>query len=382
MSSSDSIQSALQEAVHDGTFPGAVLTVRVRGRIVYEGAAGCRSQQDPSSAVTVDTCYDLASLTKVLATTTAWALLIQGGRATLDDPIDRILEELRGSPVGVATVRQLLMHSSGLPGWRPYYEHIAATEDTQPGFMGSLAARQTLLGYIAKEDLLYERGSRSLYSDLGFMLLGFGVERLSGESLDRFCRRRIFDPLDAHPLTYVPRGPLTLHAEPPESPLSIAPTEEDPWRGRTLCGEVHDENAFTLGGVAGHAGLFGTARAVLAVSQAWIQAWRGNDGLLEPNLAKCFTTRQQAVPESSWGFGWDTPSAPSSSGALFSPESFGHLGYTGTSLWIDPVKELEVVLLSNRVHPTRRNEGIRTFRPLIHDLVCRELLGAQEGRSE
>src|SRR5688500_18590246 len=128
MSSSDSIQSALQEAVYDGTFPGAVLTVRVRGRIVYEGAAGCRSQQDPSSAVTVDTCYDLASLTKVLATTTAWALLIQGGRATLDDPIDRILEELRGSPVGAATIRQLLAHSSGLPGWRPYYERIAAIE--------------------------------------------------------------------------------------------------------------------------------------------------------------------------------------------------------------------------------------------------------------
>jgi CubicO group peptidase (beta-lactamase class C family) len=324
----------------------------------------------------VDTCYDLASLTKVLATTTAWALLIQNGRAALDDPIDRILEELQGSPVGMATVRQLLTHSSGLPGWRPYYERIAAIEKTEPGFMGNVAARQALLGYIAKEDLLYERGSRSLYSDLGFMLLGFAVERLSDEPLDVFCRRRIYDPLSAHPLTYGPRQPLALHAEPPKSSLLIAPTEEDPWRGRILCGEVHDENAFALGGVAGHAGLFGTARAVLAVAQAWLQAWRGDRGLLEPRMATWCTTRQQTVPKSSWGLGWDTPSAPSSSGALFSPESFGHLGYTGTSLWIDPVKELEVVLLSNRVHPTRRNERIRAFRPLIHDLVCQELMRA------
>jgi CubicO group peptidase (beta-lactamase class C family) len=375
MSFPDSVQSALQGAVDDGTFPGAVLAVRLRGAVVYEGAVGRRFPQDSTSAVTVDTCYDLASLTKVLATTTAWALLIQSGRVTLDDPIDRVLEELRGSPVGRATVRQLLTHSSGLPGWRPYYEKIAACEDRHPGFTGSVAARQAMLGYLAKEDLLYERDSRSLYSDLGFMLLGFGVERLSGESLDRFCRRRIFDPLDAYPLTYVPRGPLTLHAEPSESPLSIAPTEEDPWRGRTLSGEVHDENAFALGGVAGHAGLFGTARAVLAVATAWMHAWKGNSGLLEPRLAKHFTARQQ-IPKSSWSVGWDTPSAPSSSGALFSPESFGHLGYTGTSVWIDPVKELQVVLLSNRVHPTRRNERIRAFRPLIHDLVCRELWGA------
>lgn len=376
MSSTDPIQLALQGAVDDGTFPGAVLAVRLRGALVYESAVGRLSTQHASGAVTAQTCYDLASLTKALATTTAWVLLIQSGKATLDDRIDRILGELRGSPVGAATVRQLLTHSSGLPGWRAYYERIAATDSIQPGFLGSFAAREVVLGYIAKEDLLYEPGSRSLYSDLGFLLLGFGVERLSGESLDQFCQRRIYDPLDAHPLTYVPRRPLTLHTEPPGSVLPIAPTEEDPWRGRMLCGEVHDENAFALGGVTGHAGLFGTARAVLMVAQAWLDGWRGKAGLLAPDFAARFTTRQQTVPKSSWALGWDTPSAPSSSGTLFSPESFGHLGYTGTSLWIDPVKELEVVLLSNRVHPTRRNERIRAFRPLIHDLVCREVLGA------
>ena len=259
MSFSDSILSALQGAVDDGTFPGAALAVRLRGTVVYEGAVGRLTYKSASDPVTLQTCYDLASLTKALATTTAWALLIQNGKATLDDRIDRILEELRGYPVGAATVRQLLAHSSGLPGWRPYYERIAATDSTVPGFLGSPATRDVMLGYIAQEGLLYEQGSRSLYSDLGFLLLGFSVERLSGESLEQFCRRRIYDPLDAHPLTYAPRRPLALHIEPPESALAIAPTEEDTWRGRTLRGEVHDENAFALGGVAGHAGLFGTA---------------------------------------------------------------------------------------------------------------------------
>jgi CubicO group peptidase (beta-lactamase class C family) len=371
---SDPIQSALQQAVEAGTFPGVVLMVEQQGAVVYEAAVGRRFPQEPDSAVTLDTWYDLASLTKVLATTTAWLLLVEQGLATLETPINQILEELRGSPIGSATVAELLTHSSGLPGWRPYHERIAAIEVAQAGFLGSREARRAVLGYIAKEDLQYERGSRSLYSDLGFMLLGFGVERLSGESLDRFSRRRIYDPLEAYPLSYVPRQPLSLHTAPPESELLIAPTEEDPWRGRTLCGEVHDENAFALGGIAGHAGLFGTARAVLAVGKAWLEGRKGHSGLLDPCLAQRFTMRQPAVPNSSWALGWDTPSSPSSSGTLFSSESFGHLGYTGTSLWIDPSKDLQVVLLSNRVHPTRRNDGIRAFRPLIHDLVYRELV--------
>lgn len=368
------IQSALQGAVDDGTFPGAVLTVRLRGDIVFESAVGRLSRQGPEEAVTVDTCYDLASLTKVLATTTALALLMQRGLVKVDDRIDDILTELRGSASGGATVRQLLTHSSGLPGWRPYYERVAAAEATQPGFLGSPAASETLLQCIAKEELVYERGSRSLYSDLGFMLLGFAVERLSGEPLDQFCSGRLYGPLGARPLAYARRGSASALSIHHDGACTIAPTEEDPWRKRMLCGEVHDENAYALGGVAGHAGLFGTARAILAVSQAWMDGLRKKPGLLAPDIVRMFTTNRQGVPNSSWALGWDTPSVRSSSGTRFSPESFGHLGFTGTSLWIDPVKELEVVLLSNRVHPTRRNEQIRIFRPHIHDIICREFL--------
>ena len=374
MATHHSLQSALQTAVDDGTFPGAVLAVRLRGALVFEGAAGLLTQKVPGEMVTVDTCYDLASLTKVLATTTALVLLAQRGLLKLDDRIERILDELRDRPIGAATVRHLLTHSSGLPGWRPYYERIAAREAAQPGFLGGAGARMAVLDYIATEELVYERGTRSLYSDLGFMLLGQVVERLSGEPLDEFCRGQIFTPLGASPLAYLPHGRTPAAAGFPDVRNAIAPTEEDSWRGRTLRGEVHDENAYALGGVAGHAGLFGTARAVLAIAQAWMDGRRNQPGLLAPDMVALFTSNRQGVPNSSWALGWDTPSVRSSSGTRFSPESFGHLGYTGTSLWIDPVKELEVALLSNRVHPTRRNEQIRLFRPLIHDLICREFL--------
>jgi CubicO group peptidase (beta-lactamase class C family) len=152
----------------------------------------------------------------------------------------------------------------------------------------------------------------------------------------------------------------------------IAPTECNSWRGRLLCGEVHDENAAALGGVAGHAGLFGTAEAVLVLTDAWLMGYRRQPSILNPDVVQDFTSRQNSVSGSSWALGWDTPSLPSSSGQYFSSQSFGHLGYTGTSIWIDPVGELEVVLLSNRVHPSRKNEKIRAFRPTIHDLVHQE----------
>ena len=154
----------------------------------------------------------------------------------------------------------------------------------------------------------------------------------------------------------------------------IAPTEQDEWRNRLLRGEVHDENAAAMGGVAGHAGLFGTAESVLAVSGAWLRGYHGGESIFDGKLVMQFTTRQESAARSSWALGWDTPSAPSSSGCHFSERSFGHLGYTGTSLWIDPLCELEVVLLSNRVHPSRRNEKIKVFRPRIHDLIHEEFV--------
>jgi CubicO group peptidase (beta-lactamase class C family) len=203
------------------------------------------------------------------------------------------------------------------------------------------------------------------------MLLGFVIERLSGLTLDQFVYEHIVQPLKAQPLCYLPTDQEGESRKKTMNNL-IAPTEHDSWRGRLLCGEVHDENAAVLGGVAGHAGLFGTAEAVLAVTGAWLRGYHHKPSILNSDVVRDFTRRQTTMSESSWVLGWDTPSTPSSSGQYFSSQSFGHLGYTGTSIWIDPVRELEVVLLSNRVHPSRKNEGIRVFRPAIHDLVYQE----------
>jgi CubicO group peptidase (beta-lactamase class C family) len=279
-----------------------------------------------------------------------------------DDPIQRHVEELKGSAIGEATVCHLLTHSSGLPAWRPLYERIAERDRGGPG------AVNMALALIRQERLEAPPGARSVYSDLGFILLGMLVERAGGSVLADYCRRAVFEPMEA-PLFF----PGPSGAAVPD-PARIAPTEDDPWRGRLLRGEVHDENACALGGAAGHAGLFGTAEAVSVVTGHWLDARKGRSRLLPSDLVKRFTTRQERIARSSWAMGWDTPSAPSSSGRHFSAASFGHLGYTGTSIWVDPDRELEVVLLSNRVHPTRRNEAIKQFRPLIHDVIYEEFV--------
>jgi CubicO group peptidase (beta-lactamase class C family) len=230
---------------------------------------------------------------------------------------------------------------------------------------------------IRSETFVYERGARSLYSDLGFMLLGLVVEQTSGQSLNDFFTDHIVGRLGRPRIQFVLReGLRTFLDSANDRKGGVAPTEIDPWRGHLLCGEVHDQNAGALGGEAGHAGLFGSVDAVLALTGEWLQAYHGRAAILDRSLVREFTRRQEGTGASTWALGWDTPSMPSSAGHHFSPQSFGHLGYTGTSIWIDPVQHLEVVLLSNRVHPSSRNEAIRDFRPVIHDLVYQEFLGS------
>jgi len=372
------IQAALQSAVDDGVFPGAQLAVRLRGELQCLVVAGRLSSEPQSLPVQPATIYDLASLTKPLATVTSVLLLIQRAKVALVDPVQAVLTELEGAPIGQVTVQELLTHRSGLPGWRPLYERLDARGAVPGLYDGDQSIKQHVLQMIRDEPLIYARGARSVYSDLGFILLGFLVERLSGMALDLWCEDAIVRPLRADPMMFCPTaGRTQLNVVRPIMDIShIAPTEQDEWRNRLLRGEVHDENAAAMGGVAGHAGLFGTAESVLAVSGAWLHGYHGRESILDGELVRQFTTRQGSAAQSSWALGWDTPSVPSSSGSSFSECSFGHLGYTGTSLWIDPLCELEVVLLSNRVHPSRRNEKIKVFRPCIHDLVYREFVSA------
>lgn len=340
----------VERAVSEKAFPGAVLAVGKDGAVVHLEAFGRLGYEPDAAAVRADTVYDLASLTKIVVTTTAAMVLVDEGRLDIDKPVSAFLPGFRGGSKDRVTVRHLLTHSSGLDWWAPLHKEIQGKE--------------AYLARIQRMDLVYDPGTKSLYSDLGVMLLGEILERVAGESLESFARTRILEPLGMRDTAYRP-GPGVKPR--------IAPTEQDPWRGRLLRGEVHDENAFAIGGVAPHAGLFGTAPDLARFAQMLL-----NGGVYDHyrfaarDVVELFT-RRAGVPGSSRALGWDTPSEGSSAGTRLSPRSFGHTGFTGTSLWIDPDRKLFVVLLTNRVHPTRDNDAIRAVRPAVADAVVAAL---------
>jgi CubicO group peptidase (beta-lactamase class C family) len=355
----DAITAALELAVQDGVFPGAVLLVQDGAAIRRCDVVGAATLAPSPEPMTRGTLFDLASLTKPIATATAVLRLVQRGRLALDQPVAAWLPAFTGDGKDRVTVFHLLNHSSGLPAWKPVYKMIAPEE------AGRANAR--LYERILAEPLVYATGSQSVYSDLGFILLGLIVERADGRRFDRFCLEEVFTPLAMDATGFRPLDRPELVSR------SIAATEQCAWRGRLLRGEVHDENCFALGGVSGHAGLFAPvddlARFVASLMVADRGGGEGPFAGVSPALLDQFLSRQ-STPGSSWGLGWDTPSEPSSSGRWFSPRSCGHLGYTGTSVWIDRDRGWSVLLLTNRVHPTSRNTKISAFRPRIHDLVA------------
>ncbi|MBI3995754.1 MAG: beta-lactamase family protein [Nitrospirae bacterium] len=366
--SSRAIVRALHQAVTDGVFPGAVLLVSRRGKILFHEAVGFAALKPRKIRMTRATIFDLASLTKPVATAAAVMKLVDRSAVKLDDPVSRWIPEFSGGEKDRVTVRQLLNHSSGLRAWEPFYKEVISEGRRRPGFVGSPAAKRRVLDQIHRNRLVYPPGTKSLYSDLGFILLGDLVERISGLSLDRFCRNEFFRPLGMKQTFYIQAGT--------ERRGRFAATELSDWRKKIVTGRVHDDNAYAMGGVAGHAGLFGTATDLNRFGRMMLESLHGRDPLISRKTVKAFVTRQ-ATPGSSWALGWDTPSGLSSSGRFFSSRSFGHLGYTGTSLWIDPEWDLAAALLTNRVHPTSRNIRIRTFRPLIHDLIFQEFIHDQ-----
>lgn len=351
----------LGQGVEAECFPGVVLVVGYQGELVYEEAVGQAALVPSARRMTVETIFDLASLTKPIATATALMLLLDTGMIRLDEPIDTYLD-IRCRPTGDApTVRQLLSHCAGLPAWRPYYQ---AVELRSP----LLERRRAIYAAVHREPLIFPPGTMVQYSDAGFILLGELVEVVTGTPLATFCRQEIFAALHLEDMAFRDlEGPL-----PPAG--RFASTEYCPWRRRILAGEVDDENAWAMGGVAGHAGLFGTGRQVWRFAQSLLNGLQGQAWLVSTLTARTFTTRQGVPVGSTWALGWDTPTpGKSSAGQYFSPTAIGHLGFTGTSLWIDPTEQVVVVFLTNRVHPSRQREGMRTFRPLIHDAVMRAL---------
>ncbi|MFP5228409.1 MAG: serine hydrolase domain-containing protein [Acidobacteriota bacterium] len=357
-SSFASVRSLLEQAAADRAFPGAVYGVLHRGAIVALEAVGRFSYEPDAPAVQPGTVFDLASVTKVLATTAAAMVLYDRGKLDLDARLGDILPGfVIGMPSGSGkervTLRMLLAHTSGLPAYETLFQNHTTPE--------------TLLSAALHLPLEATPGERSEYSDFGFILLGKAIEVLSCHRLDAFCAREIFRPLALTATRFRPT---------PENRSLIPPTENDTaFRGRVIQGEVQDENCFVLGGVAGHAGLFANVRDVLAFAQCILLRGRTSDGtqLFRPETIDLFATRQASSSGLPRALGWDVPTEGSSSGRYFGPRSIGHLGYSGCSLWIDPDQELAVTLLTNRTWPDRSSQAIKQVRPALHDAVVEAL---------
>jgi len=362
----------IEQAIADRAFPGAALELGRSTGDRAAGAYGCLTDEPDARAVTPQTIYDLASLTKVISTATLAMHAIEQGRLALDDRVADRLPEWRGGDREDVTIADLLEHASGLTAYLPFFRDYEGRSEFQRA--------------IATMPLEDAPRTHSIYSDLGFILLGFILEDVGGAPLaEQF--QRVFhlkveatnsraSRAEATTLRY--RG-FRLQAEdlcfnPPRALRDrIAPTEVDPWRGRLLQGEAHDENAWALGGAAGHAGLFGTAAATGSFAAEILKGLRGAPNAIAPAPAIQRFAQRSHVPQSSRALAWDTMLPTSSCGAKMSPRAIGHTGFTGTSLWIDPDLDLYVVLLTNRVYPTRDNDAIRPVRRAVHDAVVEGL---------
>ena len=344
----------LTQAVSQCAFPSASVAVTHRDELVCLKALGRFTYDKDSPEVTTASIFDVASLTKVLATTAMAMILYDRGKLDLEMPVIKLIPEMKTDDQRREriTIRMLLAHSSGLPA----YEKLFLRAQT----------RDQVLAAACATPLVAEPGSNAEYSDVGFIILGAALERLADEGLDLFCQREIFAPLGTASTAFLP---------PVKWRPFIPPTQHDhSFRHRIIQAEVQDENASEMGGVAGHAGLFASAADVATFANAML---RGGRPIIRPETLAVFTKRQASPAGTSRALGWDTPSAPSQSGRYFSPRSFGHLGYTGTSLWIDPERQLSITLLTNRTWPDCRNQAIRQVRPKFHDAVIEALEGKQ-----
>lgn len=372
--------SVLRQGITQRVFPAASLAVTVNGQIRALKSFGTFTYKSDAlghpllagvarsgsvDALPPATLFDIASLTKPVATTTMAAILYERGLLELDSPIVGTVPEFgsRSDPRRAeVTFRMLLAHSSGLPA----YEKLFLKTHS----------RDELLQSALQTPLTAEPGTRAEYSDIGFIILGLALERLSQESLHVFCQREIFGPLSLSNTTFNPskeiRGKIPPTAdEREEAADASAPKSRSTFRNRIIQGEVQDENAWVLGGVAGHAGLFSTAEDLAKFAHALLH---GGPPILRPETVALFTRRESTPAGTSRALGWDTPSPPSQSGKYFGPNSYGHLGYTGTSLWIDPDRQLSITLLTNRTWPDCSNQAIKQLRPKFHDAVIEALI--------
>ena len=357
------IDQKMQEGIEKGVYPGAALWVGLEGRSVHEGYYGWGCLTPETIRLQKTMAFDWASLTKPLATTCIVMSLMDRQEISLDRKIKDWFSEKGTKFHGEITLQHLLEHSSGLPAWRPYFEAFRKEGEKKD----REALKRELLGWILKEPLLHRPGTSRIYSDLGFILLQIILEQETSRSLDQLFQERVVVPLDLKEVGYQKiRSPFLGKDSPLQERLQqFVATEYCPWRQRLLCGEVHDDHAAFLEGVAGHAGLFGTLGGAISLIEAIRHAYQGDDRWISPSLVRDFLG-----PQRPWALGWDRPEENcSQAGQYFSRNSIGHLGFTGCSVWVDWEKDWQVILLTNRIHPTRDNDQIKGFRPKLHDAI-------------
>jgi CubicO group peptidase (beta-lactamase class C family) len=339
----DSLRTLLVRARADSIFPGGIAVIGSHDRVMATVSVGTLDWA-PSADVSDSTLWDVASLTKLVALTTTMATLVDEQRLSLDDTVRRWVPEWRVAGSEGITIRDLLLHRSGLPAFKFFYKQA----------MG----RDTVRALVLATPLDTVPRARMVYSDLGAIILGIVVERVTGQPFDVAVQQRVFTPLGMTEAQFNPAAALRPR---------IAPTERDPWRGRLVHGEVHDENAFALGGVSSHAGVFASARDMVRFAQAWLNRPLATGApLLGAGTWRTFTTVADST-FSSRALGWDTPTGTSSAGTRMTRPAFGHTGFTGTSLWLDLERDLFVLLLTNRVNPTRERVGIAAVRVAVAD---------------
>jgi len=347
------VNRLMKDAIQNNVFPGGVLLVSLDRTIVFFDAFG-DANLFTGRKTTRKTVFDLASLTKPLATTLAVMKLIQQSKLSLEQNLASILPVFKNTEKENIRIENLLYHDSGFPDYRPYYTSVCELE---PG-----RRKAALRELLVKEPLVHPPGRQVIYSDLGFVVLCWVIEQISGASLDRFVTEHIYQPLGLKALFFIPINTNPPHAE-------FAATEKCPWRGILLEGVVHDDNAYSVGGIEGHAGLFGTAEDIFYLLSELMAVHEGDasTGVFDIALMQHFFREKE---ETGRALGFDIPSSVNPScGRYFSKRTVGHLGFTGTSFWMDLDRRIIVILLTNRVHPSRDNNRIKAFRPKLHDAV-------------
>jgi serine-type D-Ala-D-Ala carboxypeptidase len=355
------VQFLMDRAMNEGVFPGAVLLVGGLKGVLFRRAFGV-ANRITGEPVSLKTVFDLASLTKPLATTLTLLYLIQEGKLALETCLGEVLPEFQNTPKHVIQIRHLLYHTSGLPAHRHYYQDLARLPMTE--------RKITLRRLLVKEPLVRSIGVVREYSDLGFMILCWLIEQVTHERLDRYVEEKIYRPLGLRDLFF-------MDLSVPKKDVPFAATEFCPWRKALMVGAVSDDNAWVTGGIDGHAGLFGTAEDIYALLMALLTAYYGETSLIFcSELVQVFLKRDAI---SSRALGFDAPDLEgSSSGNLFSVNTVGHLGFTGTSFWMDLDRGIVVILLTNRIHPDRNNNRIKGFRPGLHDAVMKIVLADED----